>query len=323
MVRGFQTLAASGERYEPATMLTLELEISENKYREGYQQAAFYRQVLERTSAIPGVRSAVAASSMPYNGQPPWRVFTIEGKPPEPGDLPSGGYQAVSVNYFETMHIPLLAGRLLSAADGANSSPRGGDQRAHGAALVAGRAAARRQAHSDRRSGGGRTMAHHRGSGGQRAAKRFRPRTGRHGLRPLRAGAQDRHGYWRPRRARRAPRSPAPGAGGHGGHPLGGRRAAHHLGRHPGSAAARRSPGHRLRGRVDGRFRPAGAGAFLHRGVWRDGLPGFRADPRNRHPHGPGSAARKRARHGFPPRDADRGYRAWRRVWPRPMRSPG
>ena len=121
MVRGFQTLAASGERYEPATMLTLELEISENKYREGYQQAAFYRQVLERTSAIPGVRSAVAVSSMPYNGQPPWRVFTIEGKPPEPGNLPSGGYQAVSVNYFETMHIPLLAGRLLSAADGANS----------------------------------------------------------------------------------------------------------------------------------------------------------------------------------------------------------
>jgi putative ABC transport system permease protein len=121
MVRGFRTLAASGERYEPATMLALELEISDNKYRESYQQAAFYRQVLERTSAISGVRSAVAASSMPYNGQPPWRVFTIEGKPPEPGNLPSGAYQSVSVNYFETMHIPLLAGRLLSAADGAQT----------------------------------------------------------------------------------------------------------------------------------------------------------------------------------------------------------
>jgi putative ABC transport system permease protein len=123
MVRGFQTLAASGARYEPATMLTLELEIGENKYREGYQQAEFYRQVLERTSAIPGVRSAVAVASMPYNGQPSWRVFTIEGKPPEPGDLPTGAYQAVSVNYFETMHIPLLAGRLLSAADGPDHSP--------------------------------------------------------------------------------------------------------------------------------------------------------------------------------------------------------
>jgi putative ABC transport system permease protein len=124
MVRGFQTLAASGERYEPATMLTLELEIGENKYREGYQQAAFYRQVLERTSAIPGVRSAVAVSSMPYNGQPPWRVFTIEGKPPEPGNLPTGAFQSVSVDYFETMHIPLLAGRLLTAADGADTRPR-------------------------------------------------------------------------------------------------------------------------------------------------------------------------------------------------------
>jgi putative ABC transport system permease protein len=124
MVRGFQTLAASGARFEPTTMLTLELEISENKYRENYQQAAFYRQVLERTSAIPGVRSAVAVGAMPYNGQPPWRVFTIEGKSPEPGNLPNGGYQPVSVNYFETMHIPLLAGRLLSAADGADTRPR-------------------------------------------------------------------------------------------------------------------------------------------------------------------------------------------------------
>jgi putative ABC transport system permease protein len=124
MVRGFQTLAASGSRYEPATMLTLELEIGENKYRETYQQAAFYRQVLERTSAIPGVRSAVAVASMPYNGQPPWRVFTIEGKPPEPGYLPTGAYQAVSANYFETMHIPLLAGRWLSAADGPDTRPR-------------------------------------------------------------------------------------------------------------------------------------------------------------------------------------------------------
>jgi len=42
-------------------------------------------------------------------------------------------------------------------------------------------------------------MAHHRGSGRQRAAKRFRPRTAPRGLRPLRAGAQDRHGYRRPR----------------------------------------------------------------------------------------------------------------------------
>jgi putative ABC transport system permease protein len=124
MVRGFQTLAASGERYEPATMLTLELEISDNKYRESYHQAAFYRQVLERASAIPGVRSAVVVSSMPYNGQPPWRVFTIEGQPPEPGNLPTGAYQSVSVNYFETMHIPLLAGRPLSAADGADTRPR-------------------------------------------------------------------------------------------------------------------------------------------------------------------------------------------------------
>jgi len=126
MVRGFQTLAASGERYEPATMLTLELEISENKYREGYQQARILSQVLERASAIPGVRSAVAVSSMPYNGQPPWRVFTIEGQTPGTGQPSDRRLPVGERELFRDHAHSAPRRRLLTAADGANS-PRGGD----------------------------------------------------------------------------------------------------------------------------------------------------------------------------------------------------
>src|ERR1019366_2484441 len=44
-----------------------------------------------------------------------------------------------------------------------------------------------------------------------------------------------------------------------------------------------------LHGGIDGGFRPARIGPLRHRRLRSDGLHGFRADPRNRHPHGEGA----------------------------------
>ena len=118
MVRGFRSFIQSGESLEPSTLLTLRLAITDTKYHEKYQVAEFYRQVLERTQAVPGVRSAVAVSALPYSDHASGRNFTIEGRPIEPGDLPSGMYQVTSPEYFSTLHIPLRGGRFLSPSDG-------------------------------------------------------------------------------------------------------------------------------------------------------------------------------------------------------------
>jgi putative ABC transport system permease protein len=121
MVRGFRSMIKSGEALEPSTLLTLRLAVTENKYREKYQVAEFYRQVLERIEAVPGVRSAVAVSALPYADHSSGRNFTIEGRQVEPGDQPSGMYQVASPEYFSTLHIPLRAGRFLSPNDGADA----------------------------------------------------------------------------------------------------------------------------------------------------------------------------------------------------------
>jgi putative ABC transport system permease protein len=118
MVRGFQTLQKHGAELDPGTLLTLRLALTDNKYEQPQQKAAFYREVLERISAIPGVRSAAAASAMPYSEHSSGRDFTIEGRAIEPGDAPSGMYQVVSTNFFETLHVPLRAGRFLNNGDG-------------------------------------------------------------------------------------------------------------------------------------------------------------------------------------------------------------
>jgi putative ABC transport system permease protein len=118
MIRGTGTLLNNSRCFEPATLLTLRLSITENRYPKSRQQAAFYRQVVERTSAIPGVRTAFVVKAMPYSGHNYGRGFTIENRVPEPGNQPGALFQVVSPSYFSTMHVSLRQGRLLSAADG-------------------------------------------------------------------------------------------------------------------------------------------------------------------------------------------------------------
>lgn len=118
MVRGFQSLLKNGAALEPSTLLTLRLAITEQKYHAPYQQADFYRQVLARISALPGVRRAAAVSALPYSDHSSSRLFVIEGRQVEPGKQPSSMYQVTTPEYFATLKIPLRQGRLFSESDG-------------------------------------------------------------------------------------------------------------------------------------------------------------------------------------------------------------
>ncbi|MGA3016565.1 MAG: ABC transporter permease [Bryobacteraceae bacterium] len=118
MMRGFHNLMISGENLEPNSLLTMRLGLPDTKYHEPHQMAAFYQEALRRIEAIPGVRSAVAVTSLPYSDHSSNRLFTIEGRPVEPGNAPVGMYQLTSSKYFDTLHVALRSGRLLTEADG-------------------------------------------------------------------------------------------------------------------------------------------------------------------------------------------------------------
>jgi putative ABC transport system permease protein len=70
---------------------------------------------------LPGVRSAAAVFALPYSDHSNGRAFTIEGRPAEPDQLPNGMYQATTPDYFDLVHIPLVAGRRLTESDGADA----------------------------------------------------------------------------------------------------------------------------------------------------------------------------------------------------------
>ncbi|HTS63344.1 MAG TPA: ABC transporter permease [Candidatus Acidoferrales bacterium] len=123
MVRGFGSLAHAATNLEPSTLLTLRLALTETKYKEPHQRQAFYSAVLDRVRSIPGVRSAVAVSAVPYSDHSSGRAFTVEGRVADPANPVTGMYQLATPGFFETLHIPLRAGRFLDARDG-RDAPR-------------------------------------------------------------------------------------------------------------------------------------------------------------------------------------------------------
>jgi putative ABC transport system permease protein len=123
MVRGFRALAGGGAQLRPANMLTMRIAIGGEKYRESHEVASFYRELLERAAAIPGVQSAVAATGLPYSRRYPTGAFSIAGREKRLGEEPAATIEAVTPNYFKAMFVPLRSGRFPSDGDGPRAVP--------------------------------------------------------------------------------------------------------------------------------------------------------------------------------------------------------
>jgi len=79
----------------------------------------FYRELLEKLRAMPGVDSAAAVLIRPLGGSVGWdSPFAVEGQTPEEqSGNPYANYEAVSPGYFGTMGMPVLAGREFNDGD--------------------------------------------------------------------------------------------------------------------------------------------------------------------------------------------------------------
>jgi len=92
--------------------------LTDNKYHQPSQRSTFYREVLDRIQALPGVLGAAVVTSIPYSDHSNGSDFMIDGRQVDPADRPTGMYQVASASYFETLHVPLREGRFLSESDG-------------------------------------------------------------------------------------------------------------------------------------------------------------------------------------------------------------
>ena len=88
-------------------------------YRPPEKRAAFVKEVLRRTSELPGVRYAAVGGGggVPLMDQNKPNVFTIEDQPATDANLPRTKFTSVSADYFRVLGTPLVRGRYFEPGD--------------------------------------------------------------------------------------------------------------------------------------------------------------------------------------------------------------
>jgi|HubBroStandDraft_1064217.scaffolds.fasta_scaffold00049_17 putative ABC transport system permease protein len=82
---------------------------------------AFYHDLLDRVSSLPGIQSSAAVSILPLGADFDTVGTEIEGRVYGPGELPYPERYIVTPSYFKTLQISVLHGRAFSEADTADS----------------------------------------------------------------------------------------------------------------------------------------------------------------------------------------------------------
>jgi len=108
--------------YRAENILITRLSLTGTRYSERERQIAFFQDLQERLKSRSDIRSAGLASALPTMG--PQVSFVIQGRPrPAGGEEPLARCTSANPSYFDTMVIPLRAGRLFTDRDTANSLP--------------------------------------------------------------------------------------------------------------------------------------------------------------------------------------------------------
>jgi predicted permease len=112
VLRSFGALLRVDPGFEPAGVLSLKVSVKGTAEEPLARRLLFYRTLLERVAALPGVQAASAINHVPLNGDD-WNFsYAVEGAPlPAPGEGPHAHFLIVRPRYFETMRIPLAQGR--------------------------------------------------------------------------------------------------------------------------------------------------------------------------------------------------------------------
>ena len=122
LMRSFVRILNVNPGFESKHVLTSRIGVAfdDTKHNQHY---LFYQQALERIAALPGVQSVSAGWPLPMSSSSASVSFNIQGRPMAKGDEPSESLGVSMPGYFETMKIPLIAGRTFGAQDGLMGPP--------------------------------------------------------------------------------------------------------------------------------------------------------------------------------------------------------
>jgi putative ABC transport system permease protein len=125
MIKSFSSLQQVHPGFNPTNVLTMWIDLPPGRYSEDKQVTGFFNQAFTRLQTVPGVESVSAISSLPLTTTFIARFrFVINGRPPaSANERLMANFRTIHYNYFKTMGISLLSGRMFSEADGEQTPP--------------------------------------------------------------------------------------------------------------------------------------------------------------------------------------------------------
>ncbi len=104
-------------------VLSFRLPVPDNRLNGAEPIRSYYRQMLEKIEAIPGVRKAAAMTGVPARGPMFGRRFSIVGQPAvNPSERPGAAFQMVTPGYVDALGIRVIKGRSIDDHDTATST---------------------------------------------------------------------------------------------------------------------------------------------------------------------------------------------------------
>ncbi|HBB94001.1 MAG TPA: hypothetical protein DC054_01305 [Blastocatellia bacterium] len=124
LIKSFMHLREVTPGFNADNVLTMRISVPPGKFPAGEPRLQFFQQAIDRVHSLPGVQSAGMVLSLPLGGDTfnVWRGYIREGRPATPEENGDAAFLAATPDYFQTLQIPLMAGRNFNDRDVENST---------------------------------------------------------------------------------------------------------------------------------------------------------------------------------------------------------
>ena len=123
-LKGFWNLTRVDLGIRPEQVLTFQLPVPDERLKEPEQIRSYYRQMLERVAAVPGITKVAVMTGVPARGPMFGMAIKIVGQPDvNPSERPGAAFQMVTAGYKDALGIRVTKGRSIDEHDNA-TSPR-------------------------------------------------------------------------------------------------------------------------------------------------------------------------------------------------------
>ena len=123
LVNSFVRLRHVNPGFDPRNTLAADLPLPAARYPDGNARARLVGSLLQKVQSLPGVASASIVSVLPESSNFNRMFMEIEGRAYQPSTRPAPDQYEVTPEYFRTLAIPLVRGRLFTGEDDGDHGP--------------------------------------------------------------------------------------------------------------------------------------------------------------------------------------------------------